>query len=121
MPHQCGADHHIQRKLTALNTSCRLIKSTKVDLYLLSGIAPLYIRRTVPSQLEKLKQEIDPCYPLYSCEPMAKKLKPRQLFTLSQTTEQESICPYGAATLRWDTGSLSAPLTPVIPGPSEPV
>lgn len=55
------------------STGC--LKPTKVDdHHLLSSIAPAYVRRTVHFQLEKLRQEIDFCYPLYCCEPMTKRL-----------------------------------------------
>ena len=56
-------------------------KPTRVDdLYLLSGIAPPYIRRTVVSEKEKNKQETDPLHPLFQQEPAVKRLKSRKSF-----------------------------------------
>ena len=68
-----------------LNDACRAItgclKPTRVDdLYLLSGIAPPYIRRTVVSEKEKNKQETDPLHPLFQQEPAVKRLKSRKSF-----------------------------------------
>jgi len=63
-PVWCRSAHALKLD-PALNSTYRAItgylKRTNVEnLYLLSGIAPPYIRRTVASQHEKLKQKTDP-------------------------------------------------------------
>lgn len=75
----------MQRKFDlALNASCRSVteclnRSKVEDRYLISDISPSYIRRTVHSQFEKLKQENEPCHLRHGCESMIKTLRSRQL------------------------------------------
>jgi len=68
-----------------LNSACRAItgclKPTNVEnLYLLGGVAPPYIRKTVASQHENLKQENDPRHPLFNHIIRNKRLKSRHSF-----------------------------------------
>ena len=74
---------HASKVAPALST-CRAIngclKPTNVyNLYLLSGVAPPYIRRTVASQHEKLKQKTDPRHLCNHAIPN-KRLKSRRSF-----------------------------------------
>ena len=60
---------HASKIDPVLNAACKdisgCLRPTRVNgLYLLCGIAPTHIRRTVSSQLEKLKQENDTLPPL---------------------------------------------------------
>ncbi|KAI8511926.1 hypothetical protein Bbelb_110260 [Branchiostoma belcheri] len=76
---------HTTKLDTALNSACRAVsgclRPTRVDdLYLLCGIAPPHIRRTVAAQREKLKQETDPHHVLYQHAPAPKRLKSRHSF-----------------------------------------
>lgn len=68
-------------------------KKPKVDDFnLISDITAAYLRRTVHSHLEKLKQETDSRQTHDSCKSM---------------TDTVSVCPYGAANLTtWKQVSL---------------
>ena len=57
------------------------LKLTNVEnIYLLRVMAPPYIRKTVASQQNKLKQKIDPRYSLLKCVVANKRSKSRQSF-----------------------------------------
>lgn len=80
---------------------------TKVDdLYMLSGIAFSHIRRTLHSQLQRLKQEKEHRHQLQVCKPVRKKVKSKDLFSAFSLL-LVSVCTCGAATLTMqNTGSL---------------
>ena len=95
-----------------LNTACRAItgclKPTRVDdLYLLSGIAPPHIRRTVLSRKEKSKQENYPLHPLYQQEPVGKRPKSRHSFIHS--VEPLNGSPHNQRMALWSSHLQTAP------------
>ena len=95
-----------------LNTACRSItgclKSTRTDdVYLLSGIAPPYIRREALSQKEKLKQETDSRHPLFDQDPAEKRLKSRQSFLHSVQALTDS--PHNKRLAMWTSHLENAP------------
>ena len=105
-----------------LNSACRAVtgclKPTKVeDLYLLSGIAPPSIRRTVASQKEKLKQENDPRHPLFSYERTRKRLKSRHSFMHSVEALNKS--PHKQRVSLWNERLTQAPHTVSTISPKE--
>ena len=78
------------RKLvdTTLNETCRLITgcirpTATPDLYVLSGIAPPEIRRSVHSQNERTKQLTDQRHSLHHHQPMKSRLHSRNSFVSS--------------------------------------
>ncbi|XP_064423748.1 fas-binding factor 1 homolog [Latimeria chalumnae] len=71
---------HAKKIDPVLNECCRSItgclKPTNVDsLYILAGITPPDIRRTVASRAERLHQTTDPRHPLYRHIPVTSRLK----------------------------------------------
>ena len=95
-----------------LNDACRAItgclKPTRVDdLYLLSGIAPPYIRRTVVSEKERNKQETDPLHPLFQQEPAVKRLKSRKSFL--HLVEPLQASPHNRRIALWSAHLQNAP------------
>ena len=76
---------HSRKLDPILNDSCRAItgclKATNIDsLYVLSGIAPPGIRRSVASSSERLRQSQDSRHPCYDVQPSQKRLKSRKSF-----------------------------------------
>ena len=119
---------HAAKIDTVLNDACRVItwclKPTRVDdLYLLSGIAPPYIRRTVLSEKEKNKQETDPLHPLFQQEPAVKRLKSRKSFL--HLVEPLQVSPHNRGIALWSAHLQNAPhkspLIPRIPSHLAPV
>ena len=87
-------------------TGC--LKPTRVDdLYLLSGIAPPYIRRTVVSEKEKNKQETDPLHPLFQQEPAVKRLKSMKSFL--HLVEPLQASPHNRRIALWSAHLQNAP------------
>ena len=74
---------HASKIEPVLNAACRAIsgciRPTRVD-DCCAELPHHIIRRTVSSQLEKLKQENDPLHPLYEQDPARKRLKSRHSF-----------------------------------------
>ena len=62
------------------------------DLYLLCGIAPPSIRRVSFSQIERTKQESDPCHSLFLHEPAPKRLKSRNNFLHAVADDKLHSC-----------------------------
>ena len=76
---------HAKKINLALNDSCRCIteclKPTNTDsLYILSGIAPPNIRRTVVGRKERTSQVVDQRHPLYNQTPACDRLRSRKSF-----------------------------------------
>ena len=94
------------RKLvdTTLNDTCRLITgcirpTATPDLYVLSGIAPPEIRRSVHSQNERTKQLTDQRHSLHHHQPMKSRLHSRTSFI---STSQPLLCePAEARVAKW--------------------
>ena len=85
MPVLCGKDHPMQRKLTPPLSSCRCItgclRPTNVDsLYVLAGIAPPGVCRSVASRTERRRQADDTRHPCHNHQPAPSRLKPRKSF-----------------------------------------
>ena len=86
MPVLCGKDHPVQKKVdTSLNDSCRCItgclRPTTVDsLYVLAGIAPPGVRRSVASRTERRRQADDTRHPCHNHQPAPSRLKSRKSF-----------------------------------------
>ena len=86
---------HSKKLDPILNDSCRAIsgclKPTNVSsLYVLSGIAPPDIRRSVASSVERLRQSQDSRHPCYDIQPSQKRLKSRKSFLHSVQPLTES-------------------------------
>ena len=86
------------RKLveTTLNETCRLITgcirpTATPDLYVLSGIAPPEIRRSVHSQNERTKQRTDQRHSLHHHQPVKSRLHPRN--SLVSTSQPLLVSP----------------------------
>ena len=83
---QCGKDQRTHTRLTqVLNDACRAItgclQPTNVEnLYLLAGIAPPAVRRSVTAQREREKQVNDNRHPLHGHNLPRKRLKSRNSF-----------------------------------------
>ena len=96
----------IHRKLvdTTLNETCRLITgcirpTATPDLYVLSGIAPPEIRRSVHSQNERTKQLTDQRHSLHHHQPVKSRLHSRNSFVSSS---QPLLCkPAEARIAKW--------------------
>ena len=94
------------RKLvdTTLNETCRLITgcirpTTTLDLYVLSGIAPPEIRRSVHSQNERTKELTDQRHSLHHHQPAKSRLHSRNSFV---STSQPLLCkPAEARVVMW--------------------
>ena len=94
------------RKLvdTTLNETCRLITgcirpTATPDLYVLSGIAPPEIRRSVHSQNERTKQLTDQRHSLHHHQPVKSRLHSRHSFV---STSQPLLCkPAEARAAKW--------------------
>ena len=94
------------RKLvdTTLNETCRLITgcirpTATPDLYVLSGIAPPEIRRSVHSQNERSKQLTDQRHSLHHHQPVKSRLHSRNSFV---STSQPRLCkPSEARVANW--------------------
>ena len=94
------------RKLvdTTLNETCRLITgcirpTATPDLYVLSGIAPPEIRRSVHSQNERTKQLTDQRHSLHHHQPAKSRLHSRNSFV---STSQPLLCkPAEARIAKW--------------------
>ena len=76
---------HAKKLDPALNASCRSItgclRSTNMNsVYLLAGIAPPDIRRSVASRAERLKQTTDVRHPLHNYSTPNRRLKSRKSF-----------------------------------------
>ena len=87
---------HAKKIDPVLNTSCRCItgclKPTKTDdLYLLSGIAPPDVRRTVASKKELLRQSEDERHPLYGHHAAPQRLKSRRSFLATVSPLEDNI------------------------------
>ena len=98
MPVLCGKDHPMQRKLTpplmtaadaslgacdqgGIDTS--LLRPTNVDslyMYVLAGIAPPGVRRSVASRTERRRQADDTRHPCHNHQPAPSRLKSRKSF-----------------------------------------
>ena len=88
-----------------LHNSCRVItgslKPTNLDnLYVLSGIAPPAIRRSVASSMERLRQSEDCRHPCHGIQPPEKRLKSRKSFLHSVQPLSES--PSAARCKLWE-------------------
>ena len=94
------------RKLvdTTLNETCRLITgcirpTATPDLYVLSGIAPPEIRRSVHSQNERTKQLTDQRHSRHHHQPVKSRLHSRNSFV---STSQPLLCkPAEARVAKW--------------------
>ena len=94
------------RKLvdTTLNETCRLITgcirpTDTPDLYVLSGIAPPEIRRSVHCQNERTKQLTDQRHSLHHHQPVKSRLRSRNSFI---STSQPLLCkPAEARVTKW--------------------
>jgi len=91
-----GRSAHAKKVDIALNESCRCItgciQSTNIDsLYILAGIAPSAIRRTVASRRERSRQIEDPRRPLYGHCPARQRLQSRKIFMNSVLPLIESL------------------------------
>ena len=94
------------RKLidTTLNETCRLITgcirpTATPDLYMLSGIAPPEIRRSVHCQNERTKQLTDQRHSLHHHQPVKSRLHSRNSFV---STSQPLLCkPAEARVTKW--------------------
>ena len=94
------------RKLvdTTLNETCRLITgcirpTATPDLYVLSGIAPPEIRRSVHCQNERTKQLTDQRHSLHHHQPVKSRLHSRNSFV---STSQPLLCnPAEARVTKW--------------------
>ena len=94
------------RKLvdTTLNEICRLITgcirpTATPDLYVLSGISPPEIRRSVHSQNERTKQLTDQRHSLHHHQPVKSRLPSRNSFV---STSQPLLCkPAEARIAKW--------------------
>ena len=76
---------HAKKLDPAINACCRLItgclRPTPTDsLYILAGIAPPDIRRSVASRKERQRQATDERHPLYGCVPAEGRLISRKSF-----------------------------------------
>ena len=89
---------------TTLNKTCRLITgcirlTSTPDLYVLSGIAPPEIRRSVHCQNERSKQMIDQRHSLHHHQPVKCRLHSRNSFV---STSQPLLCkPTEARVTKW--------------------
>ena len=74
---------HAHKLNPALHDCCRIIsgclKPTNLDsVYILAGIAPPHIRRTVACRMERTRQTTDARHPLFHHQPAASRLKSRK-------------------------------------------
>ena len=85
MPVLCGKDHPMQRKLTpplmtaadALPGAC---DQRMLTVYVLAGIAPPGVRRSVASRTERRRQADDTRHPCHNNQPAQSRLKSRKSF-----------------------------------------
>jgi len=80
-----GTANSYQKIDIALNNNCPIItgcfKNTLVErFYLLSGVAPSYIRRLIVTNLESCKQANDKRHPMFGSDIPSFRLKSRKSF-----------------------------------------
>ena len=80
-----GRSSHAKKVDASLNDSCRCItgclRPTNVDsLYVLAGIAPPGVRRSVASRTERRRQADDTRHPCHNHQPAPSRLKSRKSF-----------------------------------------
>lgn len=99
LEHPLFRSSHANKVDAALNETRRLItgclKPTPVSLVLvLTGIAPLDVRKNVASDIQRSVQVNDKRHPLYGHQPVLTRLKSRKSF-LKSTTELTTSAEHG--------------------------